>query len=108
MVRAQFDELPDCVQWMPAHASESSVGQLACSDGTMVSHDMWCSNQICDMLAKQAAASVRVPTSCSNSLLHRQKQLRELLHYLGHLTLAANGVVLPDGTVVRDSQPPRP
>ena len=35
--------------------------------------------------------------------MHRKKQLKELHEYLGHVTAAANGLVLPDGTKVRDS-----
>lgn len=94
---------PDLVQWMPAHSSETSVRWLACSDGTFVDHDMWCANQVCDMFAKQAANSVRVPRSNRNQLLHRQKQLRELLMYLGRVTYAANRFSRADGVVVRDS-----
>ena len=29
---------------MPAHAVESSIGNMRCSDGSLLTHDMWCAN----------------------------------------------------------------
>ena len=64
---------------------------------------MWCANQICDWLAKDAAATVCVSAYSRGKLDNRHKQLKELLMYLGRLTLVANGLVISDGTKVRDS-----
>jgi len=102
VVRAQVDDIPDAVQWMPAHVSESSVGHVKASVGR-VTHDMWCANQICDILCKESAESVRVPEATRVQLTSRRKQLGELLVYLAHLTVAANGLKLPDGSFLRDS-----
>ena len=88
---------------MPAHTGHSSIGQKECSDGTFVSEIMWSANQIADLLAKKAAESVRICSSQRKWLLDRERQLQELLLFLGRLTCVANAFELPDGTVVRDS-----
>jgi hypothetical protein len=103
VVRAQVDDGPGIVQWMPAHVSECDIGQVKGSDGSCITRDMWCANQMCDLLAKDSAETVRVPEATRSKMIHRRKQLGELLVYLGHLTFAANGLRLHDGSIVRDS-----
>ena len=89
---------------MLAHVSESFVGQAKASVG-YVTHDMWCGNQMCDILCKEAAESVRVPEVTRVQLANRRKQFAELLVYLAHLIVAANGLTLPDGSVLRARRP---
>ena len=53
------------VQWIPAHTSRDRIDEVSCSDGTVVTEAMWCANQMADLLAKQAAESVRhLPATC--------------------------------------------
>jgi hypothetical protein len=88
---------------MPAHTSETSIGQKMCSDGIPVSQERWCANQIVDLLAKHAADGHRVSAEARSRLLHDEKQLAQLLVFLGRLTHAANSFKLADGTIIRDS-----
>jgi len=60
IIFSQLDDAKDVVHWMPAHTSESAIGQKYCSDGYTVSEMRWCGNQICDLLAKQSADEHRV------------------------------------------------
>ena len=103
VVHGQVENQPDCVQWMPAHTSQSAVGQLACGDGTLITEDMRCSNQICDSLAKDAASAIQLSSFDRSKLVHNIGQLRELLIYLGRLTHVANHFVRADGSIIRDS-----
>ncbi len=99
-----LDENTDPVHWMPAHTRKSSIGCVHCSDGSIVDDIKWCSNQIVDLLAKDAAEGNRVPPAFRASFLFRESQLRDLVVYLGRLTHAANSFQGPEG-VVRDSDP---
>ena len=103
VVRAGVDDTPGSVQWMPAHTSESAIGQATGSDGTHISHDMWCSNQLCDALAKQSAETVRIPDSDRGQFLRKRDHVAEMLIYLGQVTFAANALLFSDGVVRRDS-----
>jgi len=64
---------------------------------------MWCSNQLVDQLAKDAAETARLEESQRCWLAGREAQLKELVIFLGMLTHAANSFVLPDGKKIRDS-----
>ena len=88
---------------MPAHTSESVVGQLACGDGTLITQEMLCSNQICDLLAKDAATANQISSSDKGRLVHNLAQLKELLLYLGRLTHEVNHFSAADATIIRDS-----
>ena len=88
---------------MPVHSSESAVGQLACGDGTLITQEMLCSNQICDLLAKDAAAANQITSSDQGRLVHNLAQLKELLLYLGRLTHEVNHFSAADGTIISDS-----
>ena len=103
VLKSKTDDAPECVGWMPAHMSESAVGQKRCSTGDYVSHDMWCANQICDHLAKLAAESVRVDRGVRAQWDRRRTELKELLYFLGQITYAANHFPMPDGEIARDS-----
>jgi hypothetical protein len=104
VINIQLDDTRDLVHWMPAHTSESSIGQKLCSDGYTVSEVRWCGNQVADILAKEAAESCRVCGEARSKLMFHEKQLLDLAIFLGKLTHAANAHVLPDGTKLRDSQ----
>ena len=104
LVHNQVEGDHDLVHWMPAHTSESSIGQKMCSDGVPVSQERWCANQIVDLLAKDAADGHRVNARARSRLIHDERQLAELLVFLGRLTHAANSFKLADGTVIRDSE----
>ena len=99
-----LDENTESVHWMPAHTPKSSIGCVHCSDGSIVDDIKWCSNQIVDLLAKDAAEGNRVSPAFRASFLFRESQLRELVVYLGRLTHAANSFQGPEG-VIRDSDP---
>ena len=104
VVWSQLEGDADFVQWMPAHMPESSIGSATCSDGVLMSEEMWCANQIVDQLAKDAAESARLPSASRSWLASREEQLKELAIFMGRLTFAANSHLLPDGTKIRDSQ----
>ncbi len=87
---------------MPAHTSASSIGQKMCSDGMRITEDLWSANQIVDQLAKDAPGTVRTGGAQRDWLCDREKQLKELVIFLGKLTHAANASVVLDGTQVRD------
>ena len=103
VISVQLDDAIDIVAWMPAHTAAGSVGQRCCSDGVILSSDMWCANQIVDMLAKDAARAIRLSFTHRRALYRREHQVRELVIFLGKLTFAASSFELPDGTVIRDS-----
>jgi len=100
----QLEGQVECIQWMPAHATESSFSSMTASDGVQLTEDMWLSNQLADVLAKSGAASMRPALSERKRFHGWEKQLLELAVFLGKLTHLANDFMLPDGTVVRDSQ----
>ena len=89
---------------MPAHTSKSSIGQRRCSNGRIVDLELWLANDLVDEMAKEAAETCRLSSSCSKWLIGREAQLLELVVFLGKLTHAANNLSLPDGSVIRDSQ----
>ena len=102
-VQDQLEGRGDLVQWMPAHLSQDLIGQRVCSDGVVVDDSRWAANQIADLLAKEAAELVRVPVSTRAWLKLRDKQLVQLLEFLGKLTFEAGHCVRSDGRVCRDS-----
>ena len=104
VVADQLEGNNDLVQWMPAHTPESAIGSKTCSDGTVVTEVMWLSNQLADLLAKEAAESARISKQDREWLASRDKQLFELCVFVGQLNHAANNYVLPDGTVRRDAE----
>ena len=89
---------------MPAHLSEERIADARCSDGSAVTVDMWCANQMADLLAKDAAESVRHNLQTREWLTDRQKQLRELAVFVGKLTHEANNFKCGDGAILRDSE----
>ena len=104
VVFSQLDDTQgEVVYSIPAHAAASDIGKKVCSDGCIVSEDMWCANQMVDLLAKDAAALVRRSHHERSFLLDREKQLRELAVFMGRLTHAAKHFVRPDGVTIRDS-----
>ena len=102
-----IEELGKIVHWMPVHITESSVGEVRCSDLERVDQTKWWSNQIVDWLAKYAAEGIRVPVACRVNFLLAEKQLKELVIYLGRLTCQVNEFQTENG-VVRDSDGLRP
>jgi hypothetical protein len=106
IVAGQLDDclkVQDMVIWMPAHTTESSIGQKRCSDGRLVSEEMWHANQLVDLMAKGAAESIRVSGTFRSWLSFREKQLTDLVVFIGKLTYAANAWVGPDGSKLRDA-----
>ena len=83
---SMIEDMGQIVHWMPAHIPESSVGEARCSDLERVDRIKWRSNQTVDLLAKSAAEGIRVPAACRVNFLLAEKQLKELLMYLGRLT----------------------
>jgi len=60
IVHEQLAGQGDNVQWMPAHGSQDQIGQKVCSDGAVVDDSRRAANQIVDLLAKEAADTVRI------------------------------------------------
>ena len=88
---------------MPAHTDEGSIGQVVTSTGELVSENMWCANQMVDLLAKDGALAVRYSSRQRAWFRHWEKQLQELVIFLGKLTCVANAFSQSDGSVSRDS-----
>ena len=105
VVHDQLEGNSDIVHWMPAHTSVGMVGQAMCSDGMPMCSTRWASNQIVDLMAKDAAETVRVSAGTRKWLVHRDSQLCELLKYLGKLTFEVNNFPGPGGSAIRDSSP---
>ena len=103
-IALQLEDDAEIVEWMPAHTSKSSIGQVITSTGKYVTEDMWYANQIVDFLAKEGASSIRYGVEERSSFTFKEKQLRELAVFLGKLTYIANAFTLPDGSKVRDSE----
>ena len=101
----QLEGQREVIQWIPAHTSQSSIGQRYCSDGAVLSEDLWSANQIVDLLAKRSADSVRLSRSTIKWFTRYEAKVKELAIYLGHLTYEANHFCLPDGKIIRDSEP---
>ena len=97
----------ETIHWMPAHTSASSIGWAGSTDGRTIDEIRWSANQIVDMLAKKAAEANRVPAEFGRDLLRCESQLKELLVYLGKLTVQANEFDTGNG-VIRDSDPAKP
>ena len=89
--------------WLPAHTSQDRVGEAQCSDGLVLSYDMWQANRMVDLLAKEAAERVRQPPATRKWIKSHFKRLRDVAVFVGQLTYEAGAHVSPDGTVVRDS-----
>ena len=96
--------IEDTVVWMPAHAAESRVAHAKCSNGQVISSSMWASNQLVDLMAKDAACSIRLPLSFRAKFVATEKHLKEFFMFLGQLTHAANSFVGANGGVLRDSE----
>ena len=94
----------ESVVWMPAHTSADRIGEAKCSDGSTLTEHMWYANQLVDLLAKQAAESVRHERHLLDWTQERYRQLVEVAMFVGKLTYEAGAHVLPDGKVARDSE----
>jgi len=93
---------------MPAHTAEGAINQVLTSEGLPVTEDMWWANQLVDFMAKQGAGIMRHGSRDSSRFLAWETQVKELLIFLGQLTHAANGFLLPNGEQIRDSEAATP
>ena len=93
----------ELVHWMPAHTSEQQVGELTCSNGTVLTDTMRCANAIVDRLAKQAADSVAMSPGARARLKERFAQAKELAIFVGQLTFEDGHCDRGDGRPCRDS-----
>jgi hypothetical protein len=75
------------VVWMPAHTARERIGDARCGDGTVIDENMWCANQMADLLAKQGAAAVAYPRSVISTIEGQANQATLVVMYLGRLTL---------------------
>ena len=78
----QLEDNAEVVHWMPAHIPQSEIGQAIASTGEHVSEDMWCANQIVDLLAKDGADLVRYPSSDRQYVLSIESKVKELAIFL--------------------------
>ena len=79
------------VVWVPAHISESRIGDVSCGDGTPITKHMWLGNKLVDELAKRGAHTIKAPQDVVRSVVARQLQAQELAgHLLGQVTALAN------------------
>jgi len=104
VIDSQIEGSAEFVQWMPAHTAASAVGTVLTSEGTAVTDDMWHANQLVDLLAKKGAESSRHDARDRGRFLGWERQVHELVIFLGRLTCVANGFKLPNGEKVRDSE----
>ena len=81
---------------------QASINSAARSEGRIVDEVRWCSNQIVNQLAKDAAETVGVSRRYRDWALGCEEQLKELVVYLGKLTHEAISFSTDDG-VIRDS-----
>ena len=89
---------------MPAHTADGDIGKAVCSDGSTLMATMRCANQLADLLAKKAAATVRISAQIRGNVASQFKQARDIAIFVGKVTTAAGGVAMLDGTVRRDSE----
>jgi len=66
---------------------------------------MWLANQLVDLLAKEAAETVRLPVSTRLWLQERLTQLKDVAIFVGKLTYEAGAHQLANGGFARDSAP---
>ncbi len=93
----------ELLRWMLAHTDRRRIGDACGSDGQILSEEMWCANQMVDLLAKDAAHSVRQSAATIDWLKHRHSQLRQAAVFVGQLTAEAGAHLCEDGKVRRDS-----
>jgi hypothetical protein len=93
----------ELVHWMPAHTSEQQVGELRCSDGTVLTDTMRCANAIVDRLAKEAAESITMSHGARANVKKRFTQAKELAIFVRQLTLEVSHCDRGDGKPCRDS-----
>ena len=87
---------------MPAHTTEDSYEHKCTSLGEPVTEDLWLGNQFVDLLAKQGAQSMQHCALDISRFVNWEKQVKELVIFLGQLTHEASSNVGPDGVVCRD------
>ena len=61
-------------------------------------------NQLADLLAKQAAATVRVSSKIRREVADQFSKAKDIAVFVGQLTAAAGSFINPDGTISRDSE----
>ena len=93
----------EVVHWMPPHTSAKSVGNVFCSDYSILTQAMRSANDMADMLAKAAAEGNSIGASARKWLKVRLDQAQELAIFVGRLTHLAGALRRADGTVARDS-----
>ena len=91
------------VVWVPAHISESRIGDVSCGDGTPITKHMWLGNKLVDELAKRGAHTIKAPQDVVRSVVARQLQAQELAVFVGQVTALANAWPGDDGEIRRDS-----
>ena len=91
------------VVWVPAHISESRIGDVSCGDGTLLTEHMWRGNKLVDELAKRAAHTIKAPQDVVRNVVDRQVQAQELAVFVGQVTALANAWPGDDGGIRRDS-----
>ena len=106
VIHSALDDGDRChiIKWMPAHTSKASVGSARCSNGKTLTKEMRLANQMADSLAKDAAATVRVPESFRRETKKNFRRAVELAVFVGQLTHEASARKMADGQVIRDSQ----
>ena len=105
MLFTQLDDVPSQhVVWMPAHTTESKVGETLLSNGAVLTHPDRQSNQRADTEAKAAARVFAMDPEVIKDVQHKARVVEESAKWLGHATwLATHG----DPTAPRDSQASR-
>ena len=78
-------ESAERVVWVPAHVSETRIGELSCGDGTPITKDMWLGNKLVDELAKRGAHTTKAPQDVVRRVVARQLQAQELAIFVGQV-----------------------
>ena len=111
-----FSEAAQATQWMPAHGSAATIGQVSTSSGLPLPALYWRANRLVDFLAKSAASLNRLPQSCMRAVTDAATLVQYHAAKLGVATKEANShpvsQVQPDGTTrhwnARDSTAEKP
>lgn len=82
-----------------------SINNAKCSNGQLVDEVLWSSNQIVDLLAKEAADVSRVLPDVHKRIMREEVQIKQLAVYLGKPTYEVNHHRSgPDCPIERDSE----
>ena len=96
-------ESAERVVWVPAHVSETRIGELSCGNSTPITKDMWLGNKLVDELAKRGPTPPKPHRTWYAVWVARRLQAQELAIFVGQVNALANAWPGADGEIRRDS-----